>query len=164
MKAFLGTGLKSVVLGLILSALGVTFLPQRAEAASCPSIGGTIIRDSLYGIAIGAGVSGLVLLASQDDTDIAAKLATGALIGGGVGAAVGVVEIVLSPCYRSSSQKKRNDHGTDFPYDSVDSSEELAVLPEAAPTRLVFSPVVAVKQPQNPSENLGMGLRIELAF
>ena len=56
------------------------------------------ICDTLFGAGIGLGVGALVLVANQNSNNIAANLATATLVGAGVGAVVGIVELSLSDC------------------------------------------------------------------
>jgi hypothetical protein len=68
-----------------------------AQAGEC-SMGKTLITDSLYGMAAGTVVGSLWMLAhpkETDNSDIVPNLATAALIGTGIGAVLGVVEVGL---------------------------------------------------------------------
>jgi hypothetical protein len=73
--------------------------------ASC-EIGETVFRDTLYGAGIGAGVGGLVLLANSDSKNIGPTMATGALVGVGLGVATGIIEVSLSGC---GNREAKND-------------------------------------------------------
>lgn len=71
----------------------VAFFALANSAYAQCEVGSTIFRDTLFGAGIGLGVGALVLVANETSTGVAPKLATASLIGAGVGALIGVVEI-----------------------------------------------------------------------
>ncbi len=68
-----------------------------AHARDC-TIAQTVFTDGLYGMGAGLIVGALWMTANAQNTqgsDVVPTLATGALIGGGVGAVLGIVEVGL---------------------------------------------------------------------
>jgi opacity protein-like surface antigen len=76
-----------------------------AQARDC-TIAETVFTDGLYGMGAGLIVGALWMTANAQNTqgsDVVPTLATGALIGGGVGAVLGIVEVGLCINDRKSS-------------------------------------------------------------
>ena len=86
-----------------------TSLGFAKEAHASCDVGHIIFKDVLYGTAIGAGVGTLFLLANSQSSNIIANIATSALIGGGVGGVVGVVEIAYTNTCSTHDKKKHED-------------------------------------------------------
>ena len=92
MKKFLSSKVKAIVL------CGIILMPTYQVAHAQCEVGSVLFKDTLFGAAIGLGVGALVLVANQTSDHIAPNLATATLIGAGVGAVVGVVELSISDC------------------------------------------------------------------
>ena len=89
---------KAIIVSLVLA-------PAATAHANC-EVGRILFRDMFYGTIMGTGVGALVMAANESTNRVGQHLATGALIGLGVGAAIGIVEIALSEeCKTSSSSK-----------------------------------------------------------
>ncbi|WGL60814.1 hypothetical protein QEJ31_04285 [Pigmentibacter sp. JX0631] len=88
----------------IVTCLAIFPVMQQANAAC--DVGPVIFRDTLFGAGLGLGVGALVLVANQNSNNIAANLATATLIGTGVGAVVGIVELSLSDCNQKHTLNK----------------------------------------------------------
>lgn len=90
------------------STLLLASVPTTRGWASPCDLSDTILRDTLYGTAIGAGVGALYMVASSANSDrLAPGIATSALIGAGAGFILGMVDLSYSGCF--SSDKGRYD-------------------------------------------------------
>ncbi len=81
----------------LLSSTCSALFAVSAEARDC-TIAQTVFTDGLYGMGAGLIVGALWMTANAQNTegsDVVPTLATGALIGGGVGAVLGIVEVGL---------------------------------------------------------------------
>jgi len=90
----------SLLIGLTLSPV----LPARAVEGGCP-VGEVFFRNIGYGALAGAIVGGLLSVSQEREIeDVPPYLATGTLIGGGLGVIITGVELALSPgCSMGSS-------------------------------------------------------------
>lgn len=87
-----------LALGFLSATAFVAPLPARAAPSGDCRVGEVLFKDTLYGLGGGLVIGGLVLIAQGNSKNIPANVATGGLIGAGVGAAVGVAELSLSDC------------------------------------------------------------------
>lgn len=104
-------------IALIATFLATAVSATPARASDCP-IGQTVFTDGLYGIGAGFLIGGLYMLANPNSTksgDVIPTSATAALIGGGVGAAIGIAEVGICINDRNSSKKS----GMIVPYPSI---------------------------------------------
>ncbi len=110
---------KSIIatIALLAAICCVTISATPAQANECP-IGQTVFTDGLYGIGAGFLIGGLYMLATPDSTqshDVIPTSAKAALIGGGVGAIIGIAEVGICINDRNSSKKS----GMIVPYPSI---------------------------------------------
>ena len=70
-----------------------------ARDASCDTVAGALIfKDMGYGILMGGILTGLALASQGDSEEIGQKMATGALVGAGLGAGLGFYELGTREC------------------------------------------------------------------
>lgn len=121
--------------------------PATALAADC-SLGSILFKDTLYGLGTGIVVGGLVMIAQNSSTEIPAKLATAGLVGGGLGAIVGIIEISLSDC---AGRRQAPQSGSS--------------VPENKPEHFVverFGPVFSMGEGKSFEWGLGFGAKVSL--
>lgn len=71
----------------------------RVWASSC-DFSNTVLRNTIYGTAIGAGVGTLYMVATAASSDrLAPGIATSALVGAGAGFILGLVDLSYSGCF-----------------------------------------------------------------
>lgn len=77
-----------------------------AAGGACSQSGGAIIfQDTLYGLGTGTLIGGLVLLTQDKHDNVAQKLATGGLIGAGLGLGFGFYDVSSRNCNQAASVK-----------------------------------------------------------
>lgn len=76
----------------------------KAEGGACSQSGGAIIfQDTLYGLGTGVLISGLILLTQDDHDRVSQQLATGGLIGAGLGLGFGFYDVSSRNCKGQAS-------------------------------------------------------------
>jgi len=90
----------------IAASLAMTSTFSAAEERACSEFGmGVIYKDTLYGLGTGIILTGLTIVAVDNYRHSTRKLAAGGLIGAGLGAGIGVLEVLTRDCNRSASIK-----------------------------------------------------------
>ncbi|MGY3802523.1 hypothetical protein ACWNT8_00430 [Pigmentibacter ruber] len=130
--------------------------PIMQEANAACDVGPVIFRDTLFGAGIGLGVGALVLVANQNSNNVPANLATATLIGAGVGAVIGIVELSLSDCGQKHTLKKEKP--------GFQASPMLTLLPEIKPeVELKNESISELFQFENMNQ-LAMGVSLSYSF
>jgi hypothetical protein len=94
----------------VLWFLGASVGLMHAEIAvakpACDDLAGSVVfHDMLYGIGIGAGLTGLFMAAQDDFANAGQRVAIGGLGGAGIGLAVGALELGLRDCPASTDNR-----------------------------------------------------------